>query len=568
MTNNETVKPETSKSESVFQIVLSLLLFAGFTVFLFFPNAADGSTIWEMVLGLFKGDYAGQTFLQAALYCMVGFYAVLLICTIVSIFTKKTGSLALNYIKTFVAIAAVSLLVFGLKKDAGLGFSEILLSDKTFVALNSITFSLALAALGMIVLNFSAYKGRGVLKFIFALFAAAFFVFAKKFTFVDDYTFVGLFGKLELGAGTAETIAAYAFNILAWGAVANLGLSLLTLMLPRTTVLDLIRSIAMFAIAAFALVMLGVYGSFSKIFDHIGTVGFTGLALAQLVYAIVVTAVLHSANKKREAQREADEDGKEAAELSQFVFDSDNQMAVKGLEAPAEQQAEEQPVQDAQAAEEAARANDAFEDAAQISIDDIAAETAKEEAEAAAQEELAAEEASEEAFDFEQAKYDGKFNRAYADFAAQEESLKQAQQQQAQQEQAEKEATQPQQQQTPPPFYGYPNYQQTPPPYYGAGYAQPYGGQPYGGQPAGNGYYNMGFIPDMFLSSLTPAERDEFDRLFVSRIYGDNKRLPAYTIGGDNREFFTKVFVFMGRYRNVISDSLLEKIYNYSSSLK
>ena len=72
----------------------------------------------------------------------------------------------------------------------------------------------------------------------------------------------------------------------------------------------------------------------------------------------------------------------------------------------------------------------------------------------------------------------------------------------------------------------------------------------------------------MFISSLTPAEKDEFDRLFISRIYGDNKRLPAYRLGGDNREFFAKIFVFMGRYRNVISDGLLEKIYNYSNSIR
>ena len=82
------------------------------------------------------------------------------------------------------------------------------------------------------------------------------------------------------------------------------------------------------------------------------------------------------------------------------------------------------------------------------------------------------------------------------------------------------------------------------------------------------GYYNAGFVPDMFISSLTPAERDEFDRLFISRIYGENKRLPSYQIGGDNREFFSKIFVFMGRYRNVISEGLLEKIYNYSNSIK
>ena len=58
-------------------------------------------------------------------------------------------------------------------------------------------------------------------------------------------------------------------------------------------------------------------------------------------------------------------------------------------------------------------------------------------------------------------------------------------------------------------------------------------------------------MPDAFLNGLNAAERDEFTKLFISRIYGENKRLPVYTVGGDNSEFFAKIFVFMGRYRNV-----------------
>ena len=75
-------------------------------------------------------------------------------------------------------------------------------------------------------------------------------------------------------------------------------------------------------------------------------------------------------------------------------------------------------------------------------------------------------------------------------------------------------------------------------------------------------------MPDAFINGLTAAERDEFNKLFISRIYGENKRLPAYVVGGDNREFFAKIFVFMGRYRNVISDGLLEKIYEYSNLIR
>ena len=100
-------------------------------------------------------------------------------------------------------------------------------------------------------------------------------------------------------------------------------------------------------------------------------------------------------------------------------------------------------------------------------------------------------------------------------------------------------------------------------PYYGAGYAQQYAQN-------APGYYGgpIPYLPDAFINSLTPAERDEFDKLFISRVYGENKRLPVYTIGADNREFFAKVFVFMGRYRTIISEGLLEKIYNYSNSIR
>ena len=73
---------------------------------------------------------------------------------------------------------------------------------------------------------------------------------------------------------------------------------------------------------------------------------------------------------------------------------------------------------------------------------------------------------------------------------------------------------------------------------------------------------------DSFINMLTPQERNEFGDLFIANRYCDLSYLPAYVIGGDNREFFAKIFVFMGRYRNVISDGLLEKIYEYSNLIR
>ena len=177
----------------------------------------------------------------------------------------------------------------------------------------------------------------------------------------------------------------------------------------------------------------------------------------------------------------------------------------------------------------------------------------------------------EKSFNFEQAQYDGQFNREYADFARRQEQAQETPREQAQQQpNNDRQAQQPDggfagyQQQQQQPNSGYNNYQQQAPYTYGQGYAQQFAqnyGMPYFGGA-------VPYLPDAFINSLTPQEKDEFDRLFISRIYGENKRLPMYQVGGDNREFFSKVFVFIGRYRNVISDGLLEKIYNQSNLLK
>ena len=51
----------------------------------------------------------------------------------------------------------------------------------------------------------------------------------------------------------------------------------------------------------------------------------------------------------------------------------------------------------------------------------------------------------------------------------------------------------------------------------------------------------------------------------IANRYGDLNYLPAYVIGGDNREFFRKVFIYLGKFRNHISPELLGKLYDYVS---
>ena len=70
---------------------------------------------------------------------------------------------------------------------------------------------------------------------------------------------------------------------------------------------------------------------------------------------------------------------------------------------------------------------------------------------------------------------------------------------------------------------------------------------------------------DAFLVTLTAREKAEFKKLFVDDSPLRSSRLPAYVPAGDNREFFRRVFIYIGRFRSVISPALLQKIYTFSS---
>lgn len=66
---------------------------------------------------------------------------------------------------------------------------------------------------------------------------------------------------------------------------------------------------------------------------------------------------------------------------------------------------------------------------------------------------------------------------------------------------------------------------------------------------------------DDFLRTLTPAGKREFKKIFLS---GNAPAfLPDYEIGGDNTEFFDSLFLYLGKVRTIISDSLLSDIYDY-----
>ena len=69
---------------------------------------------------------------------------------------------------------------------------------------------------------------------------------------------------------------------------------------------------------------------------------------------------------------------------------------------------------------------------------------------------------------------------------------------------------------------------------------------------------------DAFMQSLTEEEKKEFAALYLNKTANEMPEIPAYQAGGDNKAFFNHIFVYLGKYRENISDDLLEKLYDFS----
>lgn len=74
-------------------------------------------------------------------------------------------------------------------------------------------------------------------------------------------------------------------------------------------------------------------------------------------------------------------------------------------------------------------------------------------------------------------------------------------------------------------------------------------------------YTEMYERTDSFLNKLTESEKTEFTRTFIERANGDVGNMPEYVIGGNNKKFFSAVFIYLGRIRGLISDGLLNKMF-------
>ena len=66
---------------------------------------------------------------------------------------------------------------------------------------------------------------------------------------------------------------------------------------------------------------------------------------------------------------------------------------------------------------------------------------------------------------------------------------------------------------------------------------------------------------DAFMDTLTDQEKIEFVQIFLEKSKGKLPNIPEYVIGGDNSQFFPAIFVRLNRFRNLLSDGLLAKIY-------
>ena len=72
---------------------------------------------------------------------------------------------------------------------------------------------------------------------------------------------------------------------------------------------------------------------------------------------------------------------------------------------------------------------------------------------------------------------------------------------------------------------------------------------------------------DAFIDTLTTEEKIEFSKVFIDKTKGSlPAKMPEYEIGGSNEDFFPAIFINLGRFRAMLSSSLLRKIYKYLNS--
>ena len=280
-----------SKQESkAAQIVLSIIIFAGFVALLFVPDTATfESGLFRQILDVFKQPTGIQ-----------------LILTVASFFTDRKGSFALNCVKTVIGIVVTVFFIYALVAKFGSPIDLIFRDDKTKIALNSTVIMLAFGLIMLFALSISYYKGRGAAKTISAIVAlayAAFFFYEGLF--VGDSTLIDLFDiNFRYGTGALGTVISYSFIALAFAAAVNFAFALLSLAIRRMGGADIARSVVMFVLSALCFVLLIVDGSFGTALDKTGTLAFLIVSAVQLIYNIVAVVLCSKAAAKAVSIRE------------------------------------------------------------------------------------------------------------------------------------------------------------------------------------------------------------------------------------------------------------------------
>lgn len=77
--------------------------------------------------------------------------------------------------------------------------------------------------------------------------------------------------------------------------------------------------------------------------------------------------------------------------------------------------------------------------------------------------------------------------------------------------------------------------------------------------------YNVNTIyngpSDGFIRKLTNEEKVEFARVFLERSSGSLTMIPDYIVGGENSKFFSSIFIYLASVRNIVTDGLMNKLY-------
>ncbi len=73
---------------------------------------------------------------------------------------------------------------------------------------------------------------------------------------------------------------------------------------------------------------------------------------------------------------------------------------------------------------------------------------------------------------------------------------------------------------------------------------------------------------DEFIRLLNNEQKVEFARVFIERQSGPLNGIPEYVIGGDNGKFFSSVFIYFAKIRDLISDGLMNEIYKQANVMR